>query len=132
MIVRLWERSYESGRNNMKYSDDVNLSYTNEAPAPASSVSSAKQENKAKSKQSGKNNKAKNSEVHFSSDEEIEEIKNITLNDIDFSNPMNYTAKHLLENPEDLEDLDIKQYYHNPVRCCFDNPTLAFTPMCFL
>lgn len=58
----------------------------------------------------------KNNDVQFSSDDEMENIKNISLNDIDFSNPQNLTTKHLLENPEELEDLDIKQYYHNPVR----------------
>ena len=40
--------------------------------------------------------------------------------------PENREAKDLLKNPAELEDLDIKQYYTNPVRFCFDAPQLAF------
>jgi hypothetical protein len=76
----------------------------------------------------------KNPDLHFSSDEEVEGLKKKSIKDIDFKNidDYAYTAKHLLEKPEELEDLDIKQYYHNPVRCCFDDPSLVFVPMCFL
>lgn len=118
-------------RKNLKYTEEdnysnLNLDSKNSTGKPA-----------AEAKSLGKKGSQiikprKNPEVHFSSDEEIEVMKNITLKDIDFSNPMNFTAKHLLETPEDLEDMDIKQYYHNPVRCCFDDPTLAFVPICFL
>jgi len=100
---------------------------------PIESKQTITEGSKASSKKGAQFGKSKkNQDIHFSSDEELEEIKNITLNDIDFNNPQSLTAKHLLETPEDLEDMDIKQYYHNPVRCCFDDPTLAFTPMCFL
>lgn len=118
-------------KKNLKYTEDDNYSNLNMDSKNSSGKPAAE------SKSIGKKNSQivktrKNPEVHFSSDEEIEVMKNITLKDIDFSNPMNFTAKHLLETPEDLEDMDIKQYYHNPVRCCFDDPTLAFVPICFL
>ena len=111
-----------------KYNESDNfITFTNEGKAESSKqnvVESSKGSSK-RGAQSGKNKK--NTDVQFSSDEEIEDIKNLTFNDIDFNNP-----KQLLENPEELEDLDIRQYYHNPVRWCFDDPRLAFVPMCFL
>lgn len=118
-------------KRNLKYKeDDENYpGYGDATPSIKGLTVEPKPINK-KGSQSSKNRK--NPEVHFSSDEEIENIKNLTLKDIDFSNPKNFTAKHLLEAPEELEDKDIKQYYHNPVRCCFDDPMLAFVPICFL
>lgn len=95
-----------------KYNESDNfITFTNEGKAESSKqnvVESSKGSSK-RGAQSGKNKK--NTDVQFSSDEEIEDIKNLTFNDIDFNNP-----KQLLENPEELEDLDIRQYYHNPVR----------------
>jgi hypothetical protein len=114
-------------KRNMKYTETDNFTtFSNEAKglklAPSDSFKDPKKIDKmAKLK--------KNQDIEFSSDEEIKDIKDITLNDIDFSNPKNLTAKRLLEKPELLEDMDLKQYYLNPVRCCFDDPSLIFSPI---
>ena len=118
-------------KRNFKYTEDENFGqFDLKGVTGKSSVSEGVGQSK-KGISSSKNKK--NTEVNFSSDEELQERKNITsLKDIDFSHPSNFTAKYLLENPEELEDMDLKQYYHNPVRLWFDDPTLAFAPICFL
>lgn len=73
--------------------------------------------------------KSKNTELDFSSDEEFEKMKKNYKFDMDNLGEYPYKTKTLLDKPEELEGLDIKQYYDNPVRCCFDDPSLAFSPM---
>ena len=118
-------------KRNLKYADDENFGQLDSKGITGKSSVSEGVGPSKKAISSIKNKK--NTEVNFSSDEEIQERKNITsLKDIDFSHTSNYTAKYLLENPEELEGMDLKQYYHNPVRFCFDDPMLVFAPICFL
>jgi hypothetical protein len=101
---------------NKRYNEDDNLSaYKEESKASTSKPPPEAKSISNKPIHTSKNRK--DPEVHFSSDEEMEVIKK-SMKDIDFKNLNNsvYTAKHLLEKPEELEDLDLKQYYHNPVR----------------
>lgn len=108
MRKRNRNKRYNEDDNFSAYKDDSKASTGR--PAQEAKLLSLKTANAAKNR--------KNPEVHFSSDEEMEVIKK-SMKDIDFKNLNNsvYTAKHLLEKPEELEDLDLKQYYHNPVRC---------------
>jgi hypothetical protein len=104
---------------NLKYAEDEN--YPGYSADVKMSVGNKSIESKSLTKKDsfvGKSKLKKNQEIQFSSDEDSEEN--------------NYTAKNLLKNPEELEEFDIKQYYDNPVRFCFDEPMLVFVPSCFL
>ena len=99
-------------KRNPKYAENEFSDYKEETKGHSKVEESKK--TSVKASQNSKNQK--NPEVEFSSDEELEILKEKTKFDLRNLGTYPYTAKKLLENPEELEGLDVKQYYDNPVR----------------